>query len=451
MEAVRHPILDNKVHLFRRPRSPFWYASCSFKGTQRKTSTEEESLAHAKDVARDWYLSLLGKYRAGELVEGKPFKVASAKFIAEYETLTEGERSAVYVEGHKTRIRRHLDPFFGEIPLPAITESKIQEYRVHRMKTGMSRKDHARKSRLEQDAGGPLEDFERSKPPARTTLLQEIVCLRQILKTAKREGWINQIPDTSSPYKASSKVEHRAWFTLEEYRKLYKATKRRRNDPPRQKYIWQYEQMHDFVLFMTNTGLRPDEAFRLQFRDVSIIKDDATEETILLIKLRGKRGVGMCKSMPNAVRPFERLRDRKRLSASDSNAKIMTSPKPDDLLFPSHQRQLFNAILDEEQLKFDREGLPHTAYSLRHTYICFRLLEGADIYQVAKNCRTSVEMIQKYYASHLENDIDAGAVNVLKYQKYRIDDDEDGEARPRTKTKTSPKTATPKRFGKGRF
>jgi type I restriction enzyme, R subunit len=31
-------------------------------------------------------------------------------------------------------------------------------------------------------------------------------------------------------------------------------------------------------------------------------------------------------------------------------------------------------------------GQPRTAYSLRHTYICLRLMEGADIYQIAKNC-----------------------------------------------------------------
>ena len=55
-----------------------------------------------------------------------------------------------------------------------------------------------------------------------------------------------------------------------------------------------------------------------------------------------------------------------------------------------------------------------TAYSLRHTYICLRLMEGADIYQIAKNCRTSVEMIEKYYASHLKNTLDAAAINVRK-------------------------------------
>jgi hypothetical protein len=29
-------------------------------------------------------------------------------------------------------------------------------------------------------------------------------------------------------------------------------------------------------------------------------------------------------------------------------------------------------------------------------------MEGADIYQIAKNCRTSVEMIEKYYAAHIK-------------------------------------------------
>jgi hypothetical protein len=40
-------------------------------------------------------------------------------------------------------------------------------------------------------------------------------------------------------------------------------------------------------------------------------------------------------------------------------------------------------------LKRDRDGNLRTAYSLRHTYICLRPMEGADIYQVAKNCRTA--------------------------------------------------------------
>ncbi|WP_236774533.1 hypothetical protein [Agrobacterium tumefaciens] len=42
--------------------------------------------------------------------------------------------------------------------------------------------------------------------------------------------------------------------------------------------------MHDYTLFMANTGLRPDEANWLEYRDVTIEKDDESDEPILLTK-----------------------------------------------------------------------------------------------------------------------------------------------------------------------
>jgi hypothetical protein len=41
---------------------------------------------------------------------------------------------------------------------------------------------------------------------------------------------------------------------------------------------------------------------------------------------------------------------------------------------------------------------------------------GADIYQVAKNCRTSVEMIEKFYAAHIKTSLNAAAINVWRPQ-----------------------------------
>lgn len=83
---------------------------------------------------------------------------------------------------------------------------------------------------------------------------------------------------------------------------------------------------------------------------------------------------------------------------------------------------MFNRILEDNNLKFDRNGKACTAYSLRHCYICFRLLEGADIYQVAKNCRTSIEMIEKRYAAHLKNMIDTSLFNVRRERPKRKDE-----------------------------
>ena len=46
-----------------------------------------------------------------------------------------------------------------------------------------------------------------------------------------------------------------------------------------------------------------------------------------------------------------------------------------------------------------------------------RLKEGADIYQIAKNRRTSIEMIEKFYAAHIKNMLDASAINVRKVRR----------------------------------
>ena len=44
-----------------------------FRGQDRRTSTKEESLSKAKDIAEDWYLQLRGKLRTGEIKNEKTF------------------------------------------------------------------------------------------------------------------------------------------------------------------------------------------------------------------------------------------------------------------------------------------------------------------------------------------------------------------------------------------
>ena len=307
--------------------------------------------------------------------------------MAEYEALTAGERNPDYVKGHSDRLRVHLLPFFGNMTVSDITPQTVQDYRVHRMTS--------RKRRRVRMEGDKKVEYEEVMRPARSTIHHEIVCLRHVLKTAQRLTWIKFLPDFSPPYKASGKVSHRAWFSPEEYKTLYTATRDRAAKPPKPRWKWECEQLHDFVLFMVNTGLRPDEAGRLEFRDVEIVEDTATKETILEISVRGKRGVGYCKSMPGAVLPFERLKARKRLlerksrnsfgGTQETSAKELALPKPTDLIFPALRAHHLNAVLEETEMKNDREGKRRSAYSLRHTYISMRLMEGADIYQIAKN------------------------------------------------------------------
>ena len=57
--------------------------------------------------------------------------------------------------------------------------------------------------------------------------------------------------------------------------------------------------------------------------------------------------------------------------------------------------------------------------SLRHSYISMRLMEGANIHQIANNCRTSVQMIEQFYAAHIKDRLDASAINVMRPKAAR--------------------------------
>jgi integrase len=115
--------------------------------------------------------------------------------------------------------------------------------------------------------------------------------------------------------------------------------------------------------------------------------------------------------------------DKTEPSTTATKPEELRLPKPTDLIFPKWQRELFKTILEEENLRVDRDGRARTAYSLRHTYICLRLMEGADIYQIAKNCRTSVEMIEKYYAAHIKTNLDAAAINIMRPKPKKTQED----------------------------
>lgn len=413
MSEQTHSFLDGKVHLYKRDNSRFWQCSTYMAGRNHRISTKEESLTLAKEFAREWYMAaylttrqsrdhrrtegLLRQIghiaspqtrsgtspiqKAEEKGTGHTFREAAEKFIAEYGIITQGQRNKDWTYQHGMRVNVHLMPFFGDMPVSKINAGLVQEYRIQRTTNGY-----------------------KGRKPSRSTLHHETVTLRLVLKTAHRYGWIDAVPDISPPYKTSGKVKHRAWFSPEEYKMLYEATRDRAKNPSREQYRYVWEDLHDYVLFMANTGLRPDEAGRLEYRDVTVVTDQDSGERLLEIEVRGKRGVGYCKSMTGAILPFQRMQKRHK-------------GKPTDKIFGKTPRVQMNAVLEELNLKHDRDGNVRTAYSLRHTYICLRLMEGADIYQIAKNCRTSVEMIEQFYAAHLKNTLDAAAINVRKPKK----------------------------------
>jgi hypothetical protein len=99
---------------------------------------------------------------------------------------------------------------------------------------------------------------------------------------------------------------------------------------------------------------------------------------------------------------------------------------------------MFNVILKENKLKFTNSQPPvkRDFVSLRATYISFRLLNGASVYEVANNCRTSVAMIENSYAKYLGGEVLQGvnkidgkmeAWNQTELEREIVEDDSANE------------------------
>src|SRR5215470_8229929 len=112
--AEHHELMGGKLHIYKRENSRFWQCSTYLAGKNRRKTTKEESLAHAKEIAEDWYLELRGKARAGELKSGRRFRDAAKQFLLEYPVITAGQRNAEYVAGKEGKLRVYLLPFFGD-------------------------------------------------------------------------------------------------------------------------------------------------------------------------------------------------------------------------------------------------------------------------------------------------------------------------------------------------
>lgn len=152
------------------------------RGRNHRASTKETLLHEAIYFAEEWYFELRGKASAGILETPAKkeitFREVADHFIKEYTVITEGQRSPAWVRGHGDRLRVHLLPFLGDLPISQVTGGKVQEYRVFRMTPKTEKNPNAKDNR----------PFKGGEIPAPKTLHNEIVTLRPVLKTAVRHG-----------------------------------------------------------------------------------------------------------------------------------------------------------------------------------------------------------------------------------------------------------------------
>jgi hypothetical protein len=171
---------------------------------------------------------------------------------------------------------------------------------------------------------------------------------------------------------------------------------------------------------MVNSFIRPSDLKFIQHKHIEIIEGEYRYLRLSLPET--KKHDQPIVTMTACVGIYQRLL---------KDAKSKGYGKPNDYLFVPEMKNrdhalrymgfLFIWILENANLKFGKLGQNRTLYCLRHTAITFRLLygEGVDLLTLAKNARTSVNMIERHYASTLNGEMNIGLLHSKRAKKSK--------------------------------
>lgn len=228
--------------------------------------------------------------------------------------------------------------------------------------------------------------------PTDKTLQWEIMLAKMVLKYALERGYLGKRPLPKFTFTPKTK-RVRPHFTATEFRTLRAELRRWVEGTTNPTWKKSRQLLHDYVHALGMAGLRTGEANNLRVRDVDHIVDVDGRPTIQLF-VRGKTGT-------RTVQPHIELGPILQRMIADRG-----EVKPNDLLFvmPNGDKIItvidqFNKFLSHVGLTHTADGAKYTLYSLRH-YYAVRSLGRADIYSVAQNMGTSVQMIEQYYGKH---------------------------------------------------
>ena len=329
-------------------------------------STKTTDDFEARRFAEHLYYQLEGKAVRGEPINTPTFR----KVFAEWSKVPVAERvvrSARYVDGNVRRVEIWALQYFGEMTIDRVTEDRLADYVEWRLS--------------------------QPKRPAVVTLKNERTALRQLLRFARRKGYVSDVPEfhiKSGKSNARPDIPEVEWHKLTNFLPTYvdRARDKRRQ---RERYY-----LALYILIMGNTGLRVGEARRLKWRDVSTTRTltDEVRAVMVVWGKTGEREVVCNKGVERYLDDLRSYRTQELGIPTPEQEFVFCHPSGDPII---SFKGGFQQVLKEAGVLFASDGEKRVPYSLRHTYATMRLAEGVSVFQLAANMGTSVEMIEEFY------------------------------------------------------
>ena len=408
--VIRVPGYPEKLAIFRMQASKFWQVRCWHNGRTFRKSTKSQSKRSALIFARIFYEQLMAssithstslfiKRTDSEKStnERTTFGALSAKmYTNEQARVKRGEFSRGSLQVLRNRLDAHLLPRWGAININEI--------------------DYAQLLKFIQ---------ELSEKFSTITINQYLVIVKKVFTLASALNMLQKMP--AFP-KIKIKTTPRGSFTPNEYWHIIRTARKlvgklhpgysdlRRHYKLRNSDNTMPIDLQWAIRFMVNSFIRPSDLKTLKHRHIEIAHKN--EHTYLRLTLpETKSHSSPIATLRPAVTVYKSIVEH----YSQQN-----QANPDDYIFLPMLRDrnyahwvlcfYFNWVLAETCLKKGAHGQDRSLYSLRHTAITFRLLygEGIDLLTLARNARTSVKMIEQFYASQL-----SGEMNIAMLQRKR--------------------------------
>ena len=414
---TRIPGYPRKLVIFKIPASSYWWVRYYAEKHIFKRTTKTENKRDALEAAKRFYDDINLRMHGGTF-EGLPIDVNAAEVVSfakvvnmlmdsELAKLNRMQLSKTSFMNLELRMDKHILPFFGQMDILSINYKILDQF---------------------------LQHLSQLQPKLSISTLGAYMGLvRKVLQHAARHSFLQHLPEFP---KVGVEDKPRGWFNVGEYKDLTKIAKKlagkrmewRANSDGQGNYFCMPGQKHnpkdrliksydmtkdlpDLIVFMVNSYIRPTDVRNMQHKHVEIVK---REWTYLRLTLPPSKGHSYpITTMPWAVKVYERICRRQELEFG-------RPVQPDDYVFMpqastrDHAMKLlakqFDSILDITHLKIGNVGEPRSLYSLRHSSIMFRLMFGrtVDTLTLARNARTSPEMIDRFYAAPLQGEMNVG-------------------------------------------
>ncbi len=368
------PGYPSKLLLYKTAASRYYWVRLYYHGKYKIKTTRTESLKDAKVFAIKFYEDILINANQTQTSnKDKSFtSIGHALFRSTAGTATDSV--------HRTdlsRFKNDLVPFFKEQEIDTITNSQISSF-IQRLK-------------------------ERDLSPA--TVKHFMVVLRKIMKYAVANNKLQHLPEFPKVSGRLKTAQRRDYLTNAEYEKVVKSAEMLAEQQTIVRGVPLTLEMKFLIQFMVNSFIRPSDLRVLKHQHIKK-KQDGDDEWLALSHPATKTTATEVQAMPATVFIYDRLMAYRKAAG-------LKTTLQDYVFFPTYANRdtamavigrLFKKIVEHTLIE-NETGKNLTLYSLRHTAIMMRIINGGvETLALAKNARTSQQMIEQFYAAHLTTD-----------------------------------------------